>query len=93
MKNSAMLRTLLLSLESDNFEFDIIAISESKLKKNCAPTVDIAINNYHNPISTPSEANKGGILLNVNKKNNFKPRPDLNPFQPGGGGGDRHNTL
>ena len=76
------LRTLLLSLESDNFEFDIIAISESKLKKNCAPIVDITINNYHDPISTPSEANKGGILLYVNKKLNFKPRPDLKIYEP-----------
>ena len=53
------LRILLLSLESDNFEFDIVAISESKIKKNISPIVDISVTNYHTPISTPSEANKG----------------------------------
>ena len=46
------LRTLLLSIESESFEFDILAISESKLLKNVNPSVDINIDNYHSPIST-----------------------------------------
>ena len=58
------LRTLLHSIESENFEFDILAISESKLLKNISPTIDINIpDNYHSPISTPTEACKGGTLL------------------------------
>ena len=40
-KHIESLRTLLLSPESNNFEFDIIAISESKLKVNSPPTVSI----------------------------------------------------
>ena len=39
------LHTLLLTLESNQFEFDIIAISESKLLKNSPPLVDINISN------------------------------------------------
>ena len=81
-KHIESLRTLLLMLESDSFEFNIIAISESKLKKNSSPLVDISIDNYHQPVSTPSEANKGGVLLYVNKKLNFKPRPDLKIYSP-----------
>ena len=82
-KHIDSLRTLLLILESDKFEFDIVAISESKIMKNSPPIIDINILNYHNPISIPSEASKGGVLLYVNKKiPNFKPRPDLNSYTP-----------
>ena len=82
-KHIETLQTLLLTLESKDFEFDIIAISESKLKINIPPTVDISIDNYHQPLSCPSEANKGGVLLYVNKKiQNFKPRPDLCIYEP-----------
>ena len=45
--------------------------------------VDINISNYHDPISTPTEASKGGVLLYVNNKiPNFKPRNDLNIYSP-----------
>jgi len=82
-KHIESLRTLLLILETKDFEFDIIAISESKLIKNITPILDITIQNYHTPISTPSEACKGGVLLYVNIKiPNFKPRPDLNSYTP-----------
>ena len=80
-KHIESLCTLLLSLESTNFEFDVIAISESKIKTNYAPTCDITIDNYHYPISTPTDADKGGVLLYVNKKHNFKPRSDLKNFE------------
>ena len=43
---------------------------------------DINIDNYHSPISTPTDASKGGVLLYVNKKNNFKPRPNLKIYEP-----------
>jgi hypothetical protein len=72
-KHIESLRTRLLMLESESFEFDISAISESKIKKNCPPKVDISISNYHDPISTPSEANKRGVLLYVNKKHHPNP--------------------
>ena len=38
-KHIDSLRTLLLTLHSDDFEFDIIAISESKIIKNIAPII------------------------------------------------------
>ena len=80
-KHIDSLRTLLLTLHSDDFEFDIIAISESKIIKNIAPIIDINIPGYQEPLSTPSEATKGGVLLYVNKKiPNFKPRNDLNIY-------------
>ena len=51
--------------------------------KNSPPIIDINIHNYHNPLSIPSEASKGGLLLYVNKKiPNFKPRPNLNSYSP-----------
>ena len=50
-KHIETLQTLLLTLESGNFEFDIIAVSESKLKSNIAPAVSIDIVNYHQPLS------------------------------------------
>ena len=82
-KHIESLRALLLTLHSETFEFDIIAISESKIAKNIAPMVDINISNYHDPISTPTEASKGGVLLYVNNKiPNFKPRNDLNIYSP-----------
>ena len=72
------LRTLLATLESNNFEFDILAISESKIKKNTEPIVNIQLDKYHNPISTPTEAEKGGVLIYVNKKiTDYKIRSDL----------------
>ena len=50
------------------------------LKKNTDPQVSIEIDNYHCPSSTPTEAHKGGVLIYVNKKYNFKPRSDLNIY-------------
>ena len=71
-------RPFIQALESDKFEFDILAISESKLKRDMDSIVDITLPNFHPPISTPSEANKGGVLLYINKRiDKFKPRPDL----------------
>ena len=46
-----------------NFKFDVIALSESKLRKGIQPVVDITINGYHNPIDTPTEANKGEFFF------------------------------
>ena len=77
-KHIDSLRTLLLMLESDSFQFDIIAISESKLTKNFPnPQVDITFESYHFPESIQTEASKGGVLLYVHKKHHFKPRNDL----------------
>ena len=63
-----------------NYEFDVLAISESKLQSNIQPKVDISINGYHYPLSTPTKATKGGVLLYINSKLLFKPRPDLHIY-------------
>ena len=60
-----------------NFQFDILAISESKLQINVQPKVNITIDGYHYPLSSPTQATKGGVLLYVKEDLLFKPRPDL----------------
>ena len=63
-------------LETIQHNFDIIAISETKLKKGIEPHVNINIPNYQIE-HTPSEANKGGTLLYISNELNYKPRKDL----------------
>ena len=60
-----------------NFQFDALAICESKLQTGTQPKVDI---NIHYPWSTPSEATKGGVLLYIKENLIFKPRPDLHIY-------------
>ena len=60
-----------------DFHFDILVISESKFQKNMSPTIDISIDGYQQPISTPTEATKGGVLLYVSNKHSFKLINDL----------------
>ena len=67
-----------------NFKFDIIALSESKILKGKEPVMDINLVGYHDPIGTPTEATKGGVLLYISDELNFKPRPDLNIYQAKG---------
>ena len=66
------LRILLHALD---YEFDIIAISESKLKNK--PNIDITLPGYHTPHCTYTTAEKGGTILYISNKLNFKPRKDL----------------
>ena len=63
-------------LQTLNFDFDIIAITETKLKKDVEPTSDINLQNYEY-IHTPTEADKGGTLIYISTKINYKPRKDL----------------
>ena len=70
------LRILLHAL---NFKFDIIAISESKLK--CKPQIDISLPGYHSPHCKFTEAEKGGTVLYISEDLNFKPRKDLEIYE------------
>jgi hypothetical protein len=54
-------------LQLMDFNFDILAISESKLQKGIEPIIDISLDGYHKPIGTSTEATKGGVLLYVSK--------------------------
>ena len=62
-----------------DYTFDIITISESKLKKD--PIINIEIPGYKTPCITKTEAEKGGTLIYVLKDINFKRRKDLEIYQ------------
>ena len=70
------LRVLLHALD---FKFDIIAISESKLKTD--PQIDISLPGYHSPHCKFTEAEKGGTILYISKSLVFKPRKDLEIYK------------
>ena len=63
-----------------DFQFDALAISESKLQTGTQPKVDITINGQHSLLSTLSKAAKGGVLLYIKEHLIFKPRPDLHIY-------------
>ena len=67
-------------LKQLNYDFDVIAISESLLIKNIEPTHNIQIPT-HNIEHTPTEASKGGTLLYISKKYESKPRKDLEIYE------------
>ena len=69
------LRILLHAL---NYDFDIIAISESKLKN--VPNIDITLPGFHPPECKYTTAEKGGTLLYVSKNLHYKPRKDLDIY-------------
>ena len=69
------------ALQMLDFKFDIICISESKLLKDCEPKVNINIDGYQTPLSTPTKSTKGGVLIYVKSGLNFKPRNDLNVYK------------
>ena len=66
-------------LHALDYKFDIIAISESKLKGE--PQVDISLSGYHPPYCKFTEAEKGGTILYISDKLNFKPRKDLEIYE------------
>ena len=59
-----------------DYEFDVIGITETKLMKNKIPKRNVNMNVY-NKFDTPTETEKGGVILYVNKKLTCKPRNDL----------------
>ena len=59
-----------------NFKFDVIGISETKIKKNSAPIYDVSLKGY-NFYSTPTETERGGVSLCIADNHKCKPRKDL----------------
>ena len=59
------------------FKFDILCLSESKIKIGFDPKIDINIDGYQSPVGTPTDSTKGGVLIYVKNGINFKPRNDL----------------
>ena len=52
-----------------DFEFDIIAVTETKIKKFSNPIFDLTVNGYKY-YQTPTESTKGGVLI-YEKENNL----------------------
>ena len=60
--------------------FDIIGITETRIKKGKTPYTDISLNGY-NYESTPTESSAGGVLLYLSSDINYKCRNDLNIYK------------
>ena len=75
--NFDQLHTLLSEI---NISFDVIGITETRLKKQTLRTTNIDINGY-NLEHTPTEASCGGSLLYVKNKLNYISRKDLNIYK------------
>ena len=57
-------------------DFQVIGISETRLKKTQETTANIHLKNY-NIEHVPTESSNGGVLLYIKKAINYKLRPDL----------------
>ena len=60
-------------LEMLELKFDIICLSESKIRKDCDPKIDIIIDGCQYPVGTPTESTKGGVLIYVKNGINLNP--------------------
>ena len=64
-------------IQSTKTDFDIIAVSESRITKNPPPPpIDISIPNYSYEFC-PTEANAGGTLIYIRNHLSYKTRDDL----------------
>ena len=59
-----------------NSKFDVIGITETKIKKGIVPDYDMSIKGYQHYF-TPTESNKGDVILYIAEQHNCKPRKDL----------------
>ena len=60
-----------------NFHFDFLCFTESKILDGYDPITDISISGYQEPVSIPTAATKGGVLLYVKTGIDFTTRYDL----------------
>ena len=72
-KHKEELETILNMLD---FKFDIIGLTETKIRKHKAPIFDITLKGYKQ-CSTPTESENGRTILYIAKNYNCKPRKDL----------------
>ena len=69
---------LRVALQLLDFKFDFICISESKINYDQPQSkFDISLDGYQDPLSTPTEATKGGVLLYAKIGLNIIPRSDI----------------
>ena len=67
-------------LSCTNKNFDVIAISETRITKNISLTNNLTMNNFSFEF-TPTESSAGGTLLYVANHLSYKPRLDLNIYK------------
>ena len=67
-------------LDSTNFNFDVIAISETRITKNKAQINHIDLTNYSYE-HCPTESSAGGSLLYIRNNLSYKTRNDLNIYK------------
>ena len=65
-----------------NVNFDILAITESCIKKDSSCPVNLHLDDY-SVEQTPTETSAGGILLYINKSLSYQLRNDLKIYNPG----------
>ena len=64
-----------------NFDFDILGLTETRIKKQHGITFPISIEGYSFE-HTPTESSCGGALMYISNKLNYKPRNDLLIYEP-----------
>ena len=67
-------------LQSTNSQFDVIAITETRIMKNTSVTQNIELSNYSFE-HTPTESSAGGTLLYIANHLSYKTRSDLNIYK------------
>ena len=65
-----------------NVKFDILAITESRIKKDSSSPVNLHLDNYSNE-QTTTEASADGTLLCISKILSYQLRNDLKLYHPG----------
>ena len=61
-------------------DFDIFAVSETRISKKTSLTSNINLNNYYFE-TTPTESTAGGTMLYVSNRLSYKSRTDLNMYK------------
>ena len=67
-------------IQSAKSDFDIIAVSESRITKNKLPPIDISIPNYSYKFCS-TEANAGGTLIYISNHLSYKTRNNLKIYK------------
>ena len=65
-----------------NVNFDILAITESRIKKDSSSPINLHLDNY-SVEQTPTETSAGGTLLYINKRLSYQLRNHLKLYHPG----------
>ena len=67
-------------LNSTKIDFDVIAVTESRILKDKIGINNLKLQNY-NMEFCPTSSNAGGTVLYINEKHSYKPRADLSVYK------------